>query len=372
MDEYTLDMDIKFNPDKTSIDALDKIAENFKQSFKLTNEDFESLRNVFNEFEQKRQSIIEAGKMLQTYRTAKDLPADEDDEYTSQLQEYIRTLSENNEALKELASKYSEQSDEEQEDDSSDDSTKDLQKKFDNFVGKLKRQVVDKLSSIANSFISGIANVFNDAWAELGNIVDQSFLTNNTYRTNAFSYGMSASESYGFEQAKSMLGVTSEEDLWYMNEYQQEKFRDIMTKYAERYESLYDSGFFEDYLDYQIEMREFQQDVQLEIVEFFMDNKDTIKEFMNVGIESMQYIVDALAWIMDAINPNDATSNEEKIDNVNSILEQYVSNNSSVTNNTVNMDGTYTFNGTTDSQKSYYVDMLKSSMVEAKKAFLSE
>lgn len=371
MDEYTLDMGIKFNPDEKSIDELNKIAENFKQSFKLTNEDFESLRDVFNEFEQKRQSIIEAGKMLQTYRAAKGLSADENDEYTSQLQEYIQALSENNEALKELASKYSEQLDEEQEDDSSDSSTKDLQKKFDSFVGKLKRQIVDKLSNIANSFISGIANVFKDAWAELGNMVDQSFLTNSTYRENAFSYGFSASESYGFEQAKSMLGVRSEEDLWYMNEYQQEKFRDIMTKYAERYESLYDSGFFEDYLDYQIEMQEFQQDVQLEIVEFFMNNKDTIKEFMDVGIESMQYIVKALAWIMNAVNPNDSTSNDTKLDNINSILEQYISNNN-VTNNTVNMDGTYTFNGTTDSQKSYYVDMLKSSMVEAKKAFLSE
>lgn len=361
MDEYKLDMGIRFDPDQQSLDELDKIAENFKNSFGFKSEDFESLRKEMSDFEVKRQSIVEAGKMLQTYQTAKGLGAGEDDEYTSQLREYIKTLAENNEYLERLADKFDE------DEGDAETAVDTLKQGFDTFVGNIKTQVLRQLSSIANSFISGIANVFKEAWEELGNMVERSFLTNDTYRENAFSYGMSASESYGFEQAKSMLGV-NDETMIYMNDYQWGKFRDIMTKYAERYEKLYDSGFFEDYLDFQIEMQEFKQDMEMEIIEFFMDNKDTIKDFMELTIDAMEFIVDALGWIMDFLDPDGRTSDEEKIDNINGILDQYVSNNN-VTNNTVNMDGNYTFNGTTDSQKEFYTDMLKSSMVEAKKAF---
>ena len=362
MDEYTIDMGIRFDPDEQSTQRLDEIAENFKRSFQFNSEDFESLRKAMSDFEVKRQSILKAGEMLQTYRSIKGMSDKDDDEYTKQLYEYIRSLSKDNDTLGEFADEYIEPKTfiEKLE--------KAFQKGADMFVGNLKMQVVNQLSSLANSFISGIANVFKEAWEELGNMVNQSFLTNSTYRENAFSYGMSASESYGFEQAKSMLGIQSEEDLWYMNDYQQEKFREVMTKYAERYEELYDSGFFEDYLDFQIEMQEFKQDMEMEIIEFFMDNKDTIKDFMELAMDAMKFIVDALGWIMDVLNPDDKTFDEEKIDNINGILDQYVSNNN-VTNNSVHMDGTYTFNGTTDSQKTAYTDMLKSSMVEAKKAF---
>lgn len=375
MDEYKLDMGIRFDPDEQSVKQLDKIAENFKRSFNFRSEDFDSLRKEMSDFEVKRQSIIEAGKMLQTYQTVKGLPEKEDNEYTKQMRDYIRALSKNNEALTRLADQYDKanatdggEGDEGGDDD--DDGNKFLEalaEGLDNFIGNLKMQVLRQLSNIANSFISGIANVFKEAWEELGNMVNQSFLTNDTYRENAFSYGMSASESYGFEQAKSMLGV-NDETMIYMDDYQWGKFRDIMTKYTERYEKLYDSGFFEDYLDFQIEMQEFKQDMEMEIIEFFMDNKDTIKDFMELTMDAMEFIVDALGWIMDFLDPDDRTSDEEKIDNINGILDQYVSNNN-VTNNTVNMDGNYTFNGTTDSQKEFYTDMLKSSMVEAKKAF---
>lgn len=372
MDEYKLDMGIRFDPDQQSLDELDKIAENFKNSFGFKSEDFESLRKEMSDFEVKRQSIVEAGKMLQTYQTVKGLPEKEDDDYTKQLREYIRALSKNNQALEKLADKFDKEGADERasEDDDEEEGNsivEALKAGFDNFVGNLKMQVLRQLSNIANSFISGIANVFKEAWEELGNMVNQSFLTNDTYRENAFSYGMSASESYGFEQAKSMLGV-NDETMIYMDDYQWGKFRDIMTKYTERYEKLYDSGFFEDYLDFQIEMQEFKQDMEMEIIEFFMDNKDTIKDFMELTMDAMEFIVDALGWIMDFLDPDDRTSDEEKIDNINGILDQYVSNNN-VTNNTVNMDGNYTFNGTTDSQKEFYTDMLKSSMVEAKKAF---
>lgn len=357
MDDYHLDMGIRFTPEKASLDELDKTVDKFKEAFKISDDDVEKLRKQMSDFAERKSTMQEFGKMLQSYRSVMGA-ADYNDSTTQELIQAMEDLAGSNEMLKEEYEKLT----------GSENSGLFSQKGMDVFIGNLKTQVINKLSNIAKSLLSGIANVFKEAWQELGDMVNQSFLTNSTYRNNAFTYGMSASESYGFEQAKSMMGL-SEDDLYYMNDYQQEKFREIMTKYAERYEELYDSGFFEDYLDYQIEMQEFKQDMEMEIIEFFMDNKDTIKQFMELVMSAMEFLVDTVGAILDFFT-GDQTSDKEKLNEIGGILDTYVSNNNvSNTTNNLHMDGNYTFNGTTDSQKQFYTDMLSSSMVEAKKAF---
>lgn len=357
MDDYHLDMGIRFTPEKASLDALDKQLDKFKEAFKISDDDIEKLRKQMSDFEERKSSMRELGKMLQSYRDVMGKGDNYNDDTTKEFIQAMRELAESNKTLKE-----------EYENLTGENSGFFSQKGMDVFMGNMKTQVVNKLSDIAKSFLRSIANVFKEAWQELGNMVNQSFLTNSTYRNNAFTYGMSASESYGFEQTKSMMGL-SEDDLYYMNDYQQEKFREIMTKYAERYEKLYDSGFFEKYLDFQIEMQEFKQDMEMEIIEFFMDNKDTIKDFMKLTMDAMEFLVDAVGALLDFFTGGQ-TSDEEKLDEIGGILDTYVSNNNvSNTTNNLHMDGNYTFNGTTDSQKQFYTDMLSSSMVEAKKAF---
>ena len=149
-----------------------------------------------------------------------------------------------------------------------------------------------------------------------------------------------------------------------MNDTQKSKFQEIMTKYSEKYEQLYDSGFFDKYLQFQIEMEEFKLDMQMEIIEFFMENKNTIKKFMELSMSAMEFIVNALGWLMDFFGGSEQTSDEEKLANINDIIGSYTSNNG-VINQTFSNNNT--FNGTTDSQKQAYLDMLNAQMVEAKK-----
>ena len=74
--------------------------------------------------------------------------------------------------------------------------------------------------------------------------------------------------------------------------------------------------------------------------------------------------MNALGWLMDFFGGNEQTSDEEKLANINDIIGSYTSNNS-VVNQTFSNNNT--FNGTTDSQKQAYLDMLNAQMVEAKK-----
>lgn len=353
---FYLNLGIKFKPDKASLNELDRLFDDYKQINLFGNdEQLEKVRKMFSKFETDRVSMLKAQRMLTSYRSAMGQGEGYQDEYTDTLTAYMKELADSNLELKKMYEKFIDK-----QEDVIDESTHNLNV----FNANLKTNIVKGLGHLATSFLFSLTGLFKNALNELDNMVKSSFLTNDVYRTNAFSYGMTAAESYGFEQAKSMLGV-NEENIWYMNDYQREKFRDVMTKYAERYQKLYDSGFFEKYLDFQIEMQEFKLDLQMSIIEFFMNNKDTIMEFMDILMDGMEFIVDAVDWLVDHFGGNNRTSDEEKLDNIESILSTYI------TNNNVNVQTTNnnTFNGTTDSQSSKYLDMLNAQVVEAKRAF---
>lgn len=350
MDEFHLDMGVRFTPDENSVKEIDKLFDSFRKIKVFGgDEGIAKMREQFDDYNTRRSSLQQAQSMLDQYRAVQGKGDKFEDATTRELMKYMRELIGSNKSLKEeFGQNFKTEFDESTE----------------VMIGNLKSQFLNKLSSLAQSFLSSIGNLFKDAWSELGTMLQSSLLTNSNTRENAFNYGFSASESYGFDKAKQMLNIQTEEDLWYMNDTQKSKFQEIMTKYSEKYEQLYDSGFFDKYLQFQIEMEEFKLDMQMEIIEFFMENKNTIKKFMELSMSAMEFIVNALGWLMDFFGGNEQTSDEEKLANINDIIGSYTSNNA-VVNQTFSNNNT--FNGTTDSQKQAYLDMLNAQMVEAKK-----
>lgn len=350
MDEFKLDMGVRFTPDESSIKEIDKLFDSFRKIKVFGgDEGIEKMRSQFDDYNIRRSSLQQAQQMLSDYRAVKGKGADYNDTTTTQLIEYMKELTASNEQLAEEFGT---------------NVKTDLETSSEVMVGNLKAQFLNKLSGLAQSFLSSIGNLFKEAWGELDTMLQSSLLSNANTRENAFSYGFSASESYGFDKAKQMLGIQSEEDLMYMTDTQKSKFEEVMTKYSEKYDALYDSGFFDKYLDFQIEMEEFKLDMQMEIIEFFMENKGTIKKFMELSMSAMEFIVEALGWLMDFFGGSEQTTDEDKLSNINDIIGGYTSNS---TNISQNFNNNNTFNGGTDSQRSAYLDMLNAQMVEAKK-----
>ena len=351
MDEYKLDMAVRFTPDEHSLKELDELFDSFRKIKVFGgDEGIAKMRSQFDDYYTRRSSLQQAQQMLDEYRAMKGKGADYNDVTTKQLIEYMKELIGSN---KQLAEEFGK------------NVKSELEMSSEVMVGNLKAQFLDKLSSLASSFLSSIGNVFKEAWGELDTMLRSSLLSDANTRENIFSYGFSASESYGFDKAKQMLGIQSEEDLMYMNETQRSKFAEVMTKYSEKYNALYNSGFFDKYLEFQIEMEEFKLDMQMEIIEFFMGNKDTIKKFMELSMSAMEFIVEALDWLMDFFGRSKQTTDEDKLSNINDIISSYTSNSINISQNFNNNN---TFNGSTDSQRSAYLDMLNAQMVEAKRA----
>lgn len=361
MDDFHLDMKIRFSPDENSLNELNKTFDAFNK-VKIFGDDetLNKFKTQLTDFETRRTSLTQARNMLNSYRNVKGNGDDFEDNVTKELISYMQKLIGSNEKLaKEFGNN------------SKEDAGLSFKQKFDDstkvMIGNLKSQFLNKLSGLANSFLSGIGKTFTKAWGELNKMLQSSLLTNRNTRENAFLYGFSPAESYGFDKAKNMLGIQSEEDLWYMNDLQKSKFQDIMAKYADKYNQLYDSGFFDKYLEFQIEMEEFKLDMQMEIIEFFMQNKDTIRQFMEISMKAMEFIVQALGWLVDRFSQNNETSERTRTANMNDIINGYTTNNK-INNVSQTINNQTTISGSTDSQKQAYLDMLNSQMVEAKRA----
>lgn len=170
---------------------------------------------------------------------------------------------------------------------------------FGNLIGQ-------KIYGALKSGADYLAKVFDD----FNEIVQNSYLTNATTRRNAFSYGMTSAESFGFEKAKGLLNIQNTEDLMYMNDFQSKKFRELMSKYTEQYSKLYEQGFFDKMLEFQIAQEDFKFNFEMKVMELFMQNKDLI-------INALDAILDIANWVM-SILPNVSGTSDSIINEINS------------------------------------------------------
>lgn len=212
-----------------------------------------------------------------------------------------------------------------------------ISKKFKVDFKKIGEDFADLLSDSFKKAGEYIVDKFKEAWDELGEMIDRSLLSNSETRDLTFSYGFSAAQGYGFTKAKDIMGLSSDEDLYFMNSQQTAKFQEIMTKYAEKYTEMYDSGMWEKYLDFQYEWAEFKQDFLMEFVGLIMDNKDLIINTMEGILWFVGAVMDALNWLVSHFGGNSISSESQMASSVADILNY----DNRSTNTVINLDNTY-------------------------------
>lgn len=196
---------------------------------------------------------------------------------------------------------------------------------------------------IANKFLERLGNLVSDSLDELDTISDYSRLSNAHTRQLAFTYGFSGSQAYGYDKAMGLMGYSSLEDLMYANTKEQKMFRELFTNYTDKYNKLYDSGFFSTLVEYNVEMNNFEEELKMQVVQFIVDNKDLIHD----GMEAIMFIAKiALQYtskVMDLIQLlNPLKSYKSSYDSATSsdIIKNYTTSNKSV-----KVDNTFNYTG---------------------------
>lgn len=196
----------------------------------------------------------------------------------------------------------------------------------------------DSLNDILTSALESLGSLLASGFDELENILNFSQLSDANTRDLMMRYGFSNSEAYGYTKAMGALGFESEEDLMYANQQELELFRKSFEKYSGKYNELYNSGMFDSMQEFNTQMEEFKEDVKLEVVDFFMNNQDTIRAAMKGIISLAEFAITALGKIVQWLNPDARTSDSQRAANAASIISNY-SNINSGTN--VSIDNTF-------------------------------
>lgn len=211
---------------------------------------------------------------------------------------------------------------------------------------ELGKNVGESLGSALSNVIDKIAdklkNLFTSSIQELKEMSSYSLSTsltvNREARDMALQYGLSDKENYAYAKTSKEMGISSVEDLYYLTPAQQERFAERIGYYSGKYEELANKDFFRQYEEYMATMSDFKEDLKMSIVQFIVENKDTIMNVMNFLMKATEAIMNTIAGIARflSVKPTEAQTSSAISDSINNY-----SNSSKVT--TVKVDNS--FNG---------------------------
>lgn len=183
---------------------------------------------------------------------------------------------------------------------------------------------------LENAIMGFLRNVFDGAkklTSEMASYnLSTSLFVNREAREQALQYGLSNSRNWAFTQAKSMLGIQSDEDLYYMNQAQRSAFSSLMSKYSAMYDKLESNGYFSKTQDFQLKMNQFTLDTKLRLVKFFAENGNTIMSILNELLSVGEWLLSTVSNIYTFFTGGNAIANGTS--GVDMLASTYNSNNS--------------------------------------------
>lgn len=168
-------------------------------------------------------------------------------------------------------------------------------------------------------------------------------------------YGMSGAQAYAAQQASKDTGFGSFDEFVqnyaFATKETQERWQELFQKYEKTYEQ--DKEIALAFQEFEVEWLDFKKEMGMELIDFFMENKDTIKEvlkglmhFMEVGLEVFGGL---LKWLGDGVR-----SDSERNQATSDILQSQVNNNRNDYSKSVSVSNT--FNGVQSSDRSELVN----------------
>lgn len=212
-----------------------------------------------------------------------------------------------------------------------------------------------KISKFARDALDSIKEFVSDAIKELKEMAKWS-PNSNVYNSEKVSLqlqtGLQGNELYGLSKALETQGFNSMDDFYeampYMTKQQLDYMKEIMDIESKNYKNGIENA--EKIQNFQKEYAEFKKEMQSELISFFMENKDAIKTFLDIGIKAMEITVKALGWMLKRFSSGNERSDSERKQAVADILGV---SSTAITNNTnnsrtVSVNNTYNGVGKTD------------------------
>lgn len=166
-------------------------------------------------------------------------------------------------------------------------------------------KAMDVFEKLGKKAFSSMVKYFKEAWQTALNVASysssSSLITNSSAREQQLEWGLSDSQNYAFTQTKSLLGISSTEDLYYMNPSQRTKFYQLMEKYSSLYDQMNSSGTLASIQELQIDIAVMKQEFISELVSFISEHKSEIVSAVRTGMVILKGLFSAVVSILNFI-----------------------------------------------------------------------
>lgn len=232
----------------------------------------------------------------------------------------------------------------------------DMSKQGEKAFNKMK----DTISKWATKSLEAIKSFVQDALKEMSNMASFSA---NTTKYNATSsemlmnWGLSGADAYAVQSALQSTGIGSIDTLLTdptISKELMDAFKKDVDLARKQYEE--DIEIAEEYQKFQREFSVFKRELQKEVIDFFMNNKDTIKSFLEITMQSMKTIVKIVAAIGEFLTGEGSykTTSDSERQQITSDILGISTNGGSTKSITMNMNNTY--NGVNYQDKQSLID----------------
>lgn len=227
-------------------------------------------------------------------------------------------------------------------------------KDFFSSIGKYAQQQGQKLFNSALKFLGDIYDEAKQMMDDIASYSEKSMTFSSEATNLKLSYGLSGAEAYAWSQAAKDVGFSSFDDylenFMYATDETNERLQTLVKKYEETYEQ--DVEVAQAYQQFQAEFEDFKKQLQMELIDFFMENKDTIKAALELGMTFMEAMLQLVGWIAQALSEGHDRTEYERTSAISDIYNNY---GAQATNNTnVKIDNT--FNGVSNNDRGMLID----------------
>lgn len=151
-----------------------------------------------------------------------------------------------------------------------------------------------------------VSDVFKNILGDMSNFIKTastsdfgtSLIASSSSRSQQLRYGLTGAQNFAFSQTMSMLGISGEEDLMYMNTGQRSLFTSYMEKYINWYNEVSSSGVLQDIQLMQLDFKMFRQELAMDLLNWISQNKDTIMDAVKATISAAKWIAEILLNII--------------------------------------------------------------------------
>lgn len=241
--------------------------------------------------------------------------------------------------------------------------------KWKQFKSDLEDTLTKKFLDAGKKVADFFKQSFKDAIAELKVMSSYNYSTSlfqsSESRETAMTYGLDSANAYGLDKAMDFMGVSSLEDTALFNPNQQELFAQLIGRYVDKYNSLNDSGFFEDWDRFTVDFKLFKEEIMYDMMDFLMENKEELKAGFTMGMELMKDILFVIGKIAQLIGG-------ERTQYSKDIATTDIINSYKTTSNSTSLTVNNTFNGVQTSNRTQLLNAGELTYAQIKKVLYSE